>query len=321
MQPTLISTDSLGPAEGVQMWCDLVCRTLVSLDVIPAEPDHFFGAISSADVGRLTVTNLVSRPQDAYRTPRLISHDSQRYFKIALLAEGECVVAQHGREARLASGDLVCYDTGAPYAFHMETPFRLAVFMIPATGVEHRLRDFDKATAISIDGDKGLGRVASSTLNSVLMGVGPSRGSSDVHVGDAVTDLVAALVAQIAGRVPDEDAARAALMGRAHRFIELNLGDPDLSPSAVAVQVGISVRYLYRLFEHENTTVSAWIRDRRLDNAARDLADPHLVHRTVAGVGARWGFHDPTHFSRVFRLREGISPREFRERALRMTTG
>jgi AraC-like DNA-binding protein len=321
MQATVVSTETLSPSDGVQMWRDVVCRSLVALDVKPADPGRFFGRIATGELGRLTMTDISSRPQDAHRTQRLISYDQQRYLKIGLLVEGRCVVAQHGREARLDSGDLVCYETGAPYAFHMETPFRLGVFMIPAAGAEHRLRGFEKATAIPVAGDRGLGGVISNALRSVLAGADADANTSasiaGMHIGEAVTDLAAALVAELAGLTPDENAARTALMGHIRTFIERNLTDPDLSPATVAAGVNVSVRYLYKLFEQEGMTVSEWIRNRRLDNTLRDLADPRLTHRTIAGIGARWGFRDPTHLSRVFRTREGISPREFRERAFR----
>jgi len=320
MQATVVSTETLSPSDGVQMWRDVVCRSLVALDVKPADPGRFFGRIAAGELGRLTMTDITSLPQDAHRTQRLISCDQQRYLKIGLLVEGRCVVAQHGREARLGSGDLVCYETGAPYAFHMETPFRLGVFMIPATGAEHRLRGFAQATAIPLAGNRGLGGVISNALRSVLAGAAAdadtSAGIAGVHVGEAVTDLVVALVAELAGRTPDENAARTALMGHIRAFIERNLTDPALSPATVAAGVNISVRYLYKLFEQDGMTVSEWIRNRRLDNTVRDLADPRLAQRTIAGIGARWGFRDPTHLSRVFRAREGVSPREFRERAL-----
>jgi AraC-like DNA-binding protein len=321
MQATVVSTETLSPSDGVQMWRDVVCRSLVALDVKPADPGRFFGRIAAGELGRLTMTDITSRPQDAHRTQRLISYDQQRYLKIGLLVEGRCVMAQHGREARLDSGDLVCYETGAPYAFHMETPFRLGVFMIPAAGAEHRLRGFEKATAIPVPGDRGLGGVISNALRSVLAGADADANTSasiaGMHIGEAVTDLAAALVAELAGLTPDENAVRTALMGHIRTFIERNLTDPDLSPATVAAGVNISVRYLYKLFEQDGMTVSEWIRNRRLDNTLRDLADPRLTHRTIAGIGARWGFRDPTHLSRVFRTREGISPREFRERAFR----
>jgi AraC-like DNA-binding protein len=320
MQSTQIN-QATNPTERLQLWHDVVCRTLVSLAVRAAEPERFDGSVVTDRVGRLTVTDLTSQPQDVRRTARLISRDDERYLKVGMLLEGRCVVEQRDRQAALNAGDLVCYDTAVPYAFHMKTPFRLAVFMLPEAGVAHRLRGFEDVTAVSIAGDRGLGGVAAGVLRSVLAGVGTYQGAASVHVGDAVTDLIAGLVADRAGLVPDDDAARAALLGRVHRFIELNLADPDLSPTAIAAAAGISVRYLYKLFEQDGTAVSAWVRSRRLDNVARDLADPRLAHRTVAGIGAHWGFNDPANFSRAFRLREGVGPREFRARELRAPDG
>lgn len=306
-------------ADRLQVYQDVVCRALVSLAVQVPEPDRFDGSVVTDAVGRLTVTDVISQPQDVRRTSRLISRDDERYLKVGLLLNGRCVVSQRGREAALRTGDLVCYDTGVPYSFHMGTPFRLAVFMLPATGVEHRLAGFDGVTAVAIAGDRGLGAVANGVLRSVLAGVGTFGGGAAVHVSDAVTNVIAGLVSERAGRVPDEDAATAEFMRRVHRFIDLKLSDPDLSPATIAAASGISVRYLYKLFAEDGTGVSAWIRARRLDNVARDLADPRLAHRTVAGIGAQWGFPDAANLSRAFRHREGIGPREFRTRALQAT--
>jgi AraC-like DNA-binding protein len=32
----------------------------------------------------------------------------------------------------------------------------------------------------------------------------------------------------------------------------------------------------------------------------------------VAAVGARWGYPDPAHFSRLFKTSFGVSPRDYR---------
>src|SRR5260370_8670503 len=150
MQATVVSTETLSPSDGVQMWRDVVGRSVAALDVKPAAPGRFFGRIAAGELGRLTMTDITSRPQDAHRTQRLISYDQQRYLKIGLLVEGRCVVAQHGREARLDSGDLVSYETGAPYAFHIEPPFRLGVFTIPPPGASHPPRPLTTAPPIHL---------------------------------------------------------------------------------------------------------------------------------------------------------------------------
>ena len=67
-----------------------------------------------------------------------------------------------------------------------------------------------------------------------------------------------------AGSLPADSRENTLLM-RIHAFIEQRLGDCDLAPGPVAAAHYISVRYLYRLFEAQGTTVAAWIRHRRLE--------------------------------------------------------
>ncbi len=315
MRSTVV-TNGLTPVERLELWHDVVCRSLVSLDLAPAEPEWFTARLTTEELGRLTVVDLASQPQDVFRTRRLIATDTERYFKIAIVLDGRCVVSQHGREALLGPGDLVCYDTAAPYEFHIDRPFRLGVFMLPETGAQHRLRGFGTMTATRIRPEEGLGIVASPVLRQFITGIGKYGGAGSAHAGEAVVDLLAGLVAERVSREADEDAARTASLVRVHRHIELNLADPDLSPAGIAAAAGVSLRYLYKLFAGEGTTVSAWVRNRRLDQVRRDLRDPRLAHCTIAGLAARWGFPEPAHFSRAFRASEGVSPQEFRRAAL-----
>jgi AraC-like DNA-binding protein len=106
------------------------------------------------------------------------------------------------------------------------------------------------------------------------------------------------------------------LLVRIHAFIEQHLGEADLSPGVVAAAHHVSVRYLHRLFEAQETTVAAWIRRRRLERCRRDLADPALGAVPVAALAARWGLPDSAHFSRLFRRTYGLPPAEYRRNYL-----
>jgi AraC-like DNA-binding protein len=102
-------------------------------------------------------------------------------------------------------------------------------------------------------------------------------------------------------------------MAQIHAFIRANLGDPDLTPGAIAAAHHISLRYLNKLFQAEGRTVAGWIRERRLERCRRDLAEPRLDDRTIKAIAARWGFTNSAHFSQAFRSAYGLSPREFRQ--------
>lgn len=95
-----------------------------------------------------------------------------------------------------------------------------------------------------------------------------------------------------------------------------HLGDPELSPGAVAEAHRISVRSLHRLFQGQGCTVTAWIRAQRPAHVRRDLADPALTSRTIQSLADRWGFPRPADFTRTFRAAYGVSPQEYRNAAL-----
>jgi AraC-like DNA-binding protein len=138
--------------------------------------------------------------------------------------------------------------------------------------------------------------------------------SGGARLGAAVLDVLAVALAtrlDRPARVPRETRQRA-LLRSIHALIEERLGDPALSPERIAAAQFISVRYLHRLFETQETTVADWIRRRRLERCAWDLLDPALRGEPVGAIGARWGLTNPAHFSHAFRAAYGVPPAEYR---------
>jgi AraC-like DNA-binding protein len=101
---------------------------------------------------------------------------------------------------------------------------------------------------------------------------------------------------------------------RATQAIELRLSDPDLSPGGVAEHLGISLRYLQKLFEDAGENANHYIRRRRLERSHQDLADPLYQGLSIAEISYRWGFSDSAYFSRAFKDRYGMSPSQHRSK-------
>jgi AraC-like DNA-binding protein len=84
----------------------------------------------------------------------------------------------------------------------------------------------------------------------------------------------------------------------------------DLTAESLADLAGVSLRTLQRLFrERFGTSPMNWLMETRLQEAARLIRtgdDP------VTKIAYRVGFKDPSHFTRRFKARFGISPNEFR---------
>lgn len=129
--------------------------------------------------------------------------------------------------------------------------------------------------------------------------------------------LLAALEAQLepGQEQTGEMDEKAALLARINAYIDERLADPELSPATIAAAHHISIRYLHKLFETQQTTVAGSIRRRRLDRCRRDLVDPAARSRPIGAIAARWGFTDPASFSRLFRATYGVPPGRFRSAA------
>lgn len=104
----------------------------------------------------------------------------------------------------------------------------------------------------------------------------------------------------------------ASIVASARLRIERDLRDPALSPSRVAARLRMSPRHLRALFAAGDETVSAYILRRRLEECARELADPERRSASITEIAFGWGFNNPPLFTRSFRERFGMSPRQYR---------
>ncbi|MBX3194139.1 MAG: helix-turn-helix transcriptional regulator [Microbacteriaceae bacterium] len=94
-------------------------------------------------------------------------------------------------------------------------------------------------------------------------------------------------------------------------YAHLHLAD-HLDREVLAEVAGCSASTAERQFRrHLGHSLQAWLRDTRLDTAARDL---ETSTRRVSEVARSVGFDDPFHFSRVFRARFGVPPSQYARR-------
>jgi AraC-like DNA-binding protein len=311
----LIRVEDGPPRTRLDYFRHVVADTIVPFDLrIDADRD-FRAQILTGRVGTVHVTRVIGPPVRAVRTPKLIRVSDSELFKIAVQVRGHTVFAQGDREAALAPGDFTLEDLSRPcqLADSGDQHGVLAV-IFPRTLLPLRHDELERLTSVPISGRDGLGAPISLLARHMarhLEGYGPTEGG---RLAAALMDLLIVALAERLDRVPTLAPAtrRRALLTRVQGFIDQRLGDPDLSPSVIAATHHISVRYLHRLFETEQATVAAWIRERRLERCRRDLLDPALRGWSVTTIGARWGLTHPTHFSRVFRAAYGVPPAEYR---------
>lgn len=97
---------------------------------------------------------------------------------------------------------------------------------------------------------------------------------------------------------------------KAAECVEGRLGDANLSPIRMAKQLGMSRRTLYDRMAVIGLTPAAFIRDVRLERAHADLTSFAGRRANITEIALNNGFTDSSAFSRAFRTKYGVAPRE-----------
>ncbi|WP_063835838.1 helix-turn-helix domain-containing protein [Streptomyces griseus] len=316
----VLSTESVPDQEKVAYWNEVMNKTLVPMSVTPRGTGPFAGRIASHRIGYLQISTVEADAKRVSRTPALIAPSSEALVAVGVQVSGTAIFTQDGRRAEVGEGDLLVYETGRPYTFDYPERFATRVFQLPRRNLSVPDSDIRQITGSPISTSGGVGAMLFLFL-SALPSLAGGRPPLLAHrLADNFADLLGTLIIeQTRPDGTDPDTAGGALLSRVREHIDRNLGDPDLSPESIARAHGMSVRYLHRLFEGEETTVCRLVQRRRLEECSRELARRGRTAPTVAAVAHRWGFSSPAHFSRTFRAAYGVSPREWR--ALHTTRG
>ncbi|MEZ0069823.1 AraC-like DNA-binding protein [Streptacidiphilus sp. MAP12-20] len=298
-------------------WQQALSRAFARVEVTAYDPGGWAASLASTRLGSLQIADESSGPATVLRGPEAVDADPCGHVVARLQVNGTARVFQDDRSVQLRPGSLTFLDLSRPFKIVLPQPQRARTLMVPRSVLglgESALRRFTATLVEAVDGGAG------ALLLPLVAGIGREISGGSLPVREqaarAVADLLAALAADHAARtVPDRRPAAQSLFARITASVEASLGDPGLSPQAIADQHGVSLRYLHQLFQRQGSTVSGWIRCRRLEGARLELAHPGAARRTISAVAARWGFTNASHFSRAFRDAYGMSPNQWRSQA------
>ncbi|WP_053352010.1 AraC-like ligand-binding domain-containing protein [Leucobacter musarum] len=291
----------------------MVASSFVPLRVSTEHDGPFSARMISADADDVVFTEVAARPHLVERTPETIADGGSGYYKVSLLLTGSSILVQDGREVVMRPGDLSVYDTSRPYSLLFGEDFRNLIMMFPKDRVDLPIPFTEQLTAVSLGREhNGLAPVVTAFLSQFPAQLASLDSRVRAKLAHTSLDLMSTLFSSILDADPGQRDPHQILLHKITSYIETHLGDSDLSPNSIAAAHYISTRHLHSLFRQAETTVSTWIRERRLDRCRADLLDPVLQDRTVSTVAARWGFTDAAHFSRVFKAAFGLSPSELR---------
>ncbi|HUB57446.1 MAG TPA: helix-turn-helix domain-containing protein [Mycobacterium sp.] len=297
---------------------DKVSERLLPVQLSTENVATFRARLRSANLGVVQLNELwASDPFVARRTSKHIASTDSEYLKVTVQLSGCSMVSQGGENITLRPGDFILYDTARPYQISGAASIHMQTLMFARDSLRLSSSQLQWLTTRRISGREGLGSLVAEYVAGLARQL-DTVGSGSWHLANATLDLLAAAFADQlthAGK-PGLNNGEAALLLRIRTHIEHRLDDPDLDVASIAAAHHVSVRRLQNLFANHEQTVTGWIRGRRIEHCRRDLANAALADRTVSSIATRWGLFDPAHFSRLFKSTYGLSPREYRIRAL-----
>ncbi|PSM20119.1 MULTISPECIES: helix-turn-helix domain-containing protein [Nitratireductor] len=298
-------------------YISIVSRRVARVEVRPAKADRFAYQTSEIRLGPLRISRIQSDPVELNRSVNCIEADNQAQYIIGFNLSGKTDVDHDHRRAAIDAGSLFLLDKAMPYQAVFPEPADRVLITVPRRLLESRLIDPTRYLPVTPDTERGIGRLARDHLQ-FLIREGHLLGSANqMHAIEIWLDLIALAFKSGDGRY-DEDLERNdgggghMLLSRVKAHLHCALDDPDLTPAKIADSFGLSKRYLHKLFSNSGTTFGAWVREERLLRARSLLVDPRYAHLTVTEIAMRQGFNDIPHFSRQFRARFGMAPREAR---------
>jgi AraC-like DNA-binding protein len=312
----LIDTSVVPASERVAFWSHASSDVYHPVQIETKASERFSARMWGDDVASIGVFRLATAPNTMTRTQKTIAAGDPECLHLKLVLRGRIQAAQEHRTDVLGPGDMTIYDTSQPAIFRADEAFEVLVVRLPKAILGVHATKMASMTALRIPGGAGLPRLAAQFFCGVASGLADgSIDGNDANLAERIVDLVRGVyVDRLEYWRPARLRSRTELLLHAQAFIEVNLGDPRLAPDEIARACSISTRYLHRLFEPEDQSVSEWIRTERLDRCRRDLLDPAFADHTIASIAGRWGLPSLPHFSRLFRAAYGQSPREFRAR-------
>jgi AraC-like DNA-binding protein len=240
------------------------------------------------------------------RGPVLVARSPDQLL-IYLELEGSCDNDWAGRRGRVEAGDVQIVDYARP--FHSVTTDYANLIVILA-------RESAPAALLAMEPHGLVFRRRSGAAR--LIGAAMQElyaQADDLTVSEAeaaVEGIVALTTAYARARLASDEADHVKSRRKAaFDYIDAHLANAQLGPGEIADAVHLSRASLYRLLAAEGG-IRAVLLQRRLDQALRFLLADNKDEHSLMDVAKRCGFAGTSQFSRAFRVRFGLPPRQYR---------
>lgn len=305
-----LSTRGVQPRLRNAVWDLRTSSHLVGLKTSSPVDAGFLGTMRSAVVNGIQIAEITGNAHTVERTPAIVRQLPIESVVFTFVLEGEAFRYDGTSTVLVRSGQVTVQDSDSPFLLGFSRDMHTVVATVP----RYHLADVgldDAFRTLQVLRHTGAGPEpeASRRLLDLLHGAFTSAARHNMH--DFGETFVAQALQSMRQLVPGGGHP-----GPDHYYelavthITSHLGEPDLSVGSIADQLHLSQRHLGRIFAARGTTVGQEIQEARLAAALEMLTA--AAPPASADIALRCGFRSPSHFSRAFRSRYGMTPTEAR---------
>lgn len=245
------------------------------------------------------------------RDNKEIALSDQPYICLSLYTQGLLDFVQDGSTWRIGSNELLLWDGSKPSLFECLEPTRCELIWIPTAMVERRIGSVADYLGQKASIKESSARLLAYHARMLHKTIGDLPDSARASVLGASIDLIFSCFRPADAKLKFTPRI-VELLTEAKMEIARRVEWGELRPPDVARALGISLRYLHKIFAVSGTTFSAYVTGKRLERARVALAESGLRQQTLTEIAHRFGFYDLSHFNRAFSQRYGVRPGAYR---------
>ncbi|WP_168199883.1 AraC family transcriptional regulator [Citricoccus sp. SGAir0253] len=305
------STARIPASHRIEHWEAHNAKALIGLDIRTLEDRPLVAQEINLYFPALRFATVKGSSQIVERSERLIAAHPTGDVAIFFALGGEAFFYHSTGMITLKAGQAVLYDADLPFVRGFSYGVRELVLTIPHQEyfrLSHGrpLKEpvvFEFAPGPGTPGPDPAATSLAAFIDSALR-----RPEQDLC---SVEQDAFALIEQLVTRAVGTD--RESAYRRAVKEIEHRFAEASLDREQVAAAAGVSERQLARLFAARGQSFAEHLLARRLQAAEAWLAsDPDA---SIAEIARRCGFTSPSHFTRRFKERTGVTPSELQRAA------
>jgi AraC-like DNA-binding protein len=231
--------------------------------------------------------------------------DDTLFLKI--VRDGNVTIEQKGQRTSFSDGALFFVDPRSGFDEVFREPTRMTILKLSKTalrerGLRHRFQSLHAPAQDAPDV-----RAVRDFVLGLCAQVGKASTPLLERLGDQCLDLMDVVIGP--GAQPASSHSSAATALRARQLIARRIGDPELSLAGMAKELNLSTSTLTRSLKASGLSPMRYAWSLRLERAAR------LLEQTPKGaiqeIAFQCGFASAAHFSRAFKERYAMTPREY----------